>query len=103
MGESLRNLDSDLVSLLSDCCIYLVAIDGQFTEREQAWVDWRFGDGTAQEFIEKSESMQWDNFYGELAQTISVLGETEITYLRTQAPGFFIGLLEVDGFGETVL
>ena len=58
MGESLRTLDSDLVSLLSDCCIYLVAIDGQFTEREQAWVDWRFGDGTAQEFIEKSGSIQ---------------------------------------------
>ena len=101
MGEPLRNLDSDLVSLLSDCCIYLVAIDGQFTEREQAWVDWQFGDGTAQELIEKTGSIQWDNFYGDLAQTISVLGETEIAYLRTQAPGFFIDLLEVDEFGET--
>ena len=48
--------------------MYLVALDEQFTQIEQDWVDNMFGPGTSQRFIQTMGTMDWENCFADIYQ-----------------------------------
>ena len=77
MNGELAGLSPNLRETLQLCCIYLVALDEQFTEVEQQWVDAKFGTGTGDQFIEWMPSMDWENCFAYIHELLGALNEAD--------------------------
>ena len=77
--------------------MYLVALDEQFTQIEQDWVDNMFGPGTSQRFIQTMGTMDWRNCFADIYQQIITLPPTDQLFLEQSTHSLFQGLMESDG------
>ena len=96
-NDELADLSPPLRETLQLCCMYLVALDEQFTDVEQQWVDTKFGTGTGDQFIEWMPSMDWENCFSNIHNLLGTLNEIDRAYMTNQAPALFQQLMEADG------
>lgn len=96
-AATLAHLSPDLQRMLELCCIYLVAVDNQYTTKEQKWIDNHFGSGTSIHITRTIEIINWEKFFPHIYNLISALTLPEKSWLREHSPKLFHELLECDG------
>jgi len=96
----LGHLSPELQKVLELSTIYLVALDEQFTQIEQDWVDNMFGPGTSQRFIQIMGTMDWRNCFSDIYQQIITLPPSDQLFLKQSAHSLFQGLMESDGLKD---
>jgi len=96
----LGHLSPELQKVLKLCTIYLVALDEQFTQTEQDWVDNMFGPGTSQRFIQTMSTMDWRDCFSDIYQQIITLPPSDQLFLKQSAHSLFQGLMESDGLKD---
>ena len=96
----LSHLSPPLLDVLELCTLYLVALDEQFTPEEQDWVDEQFGVGTANRFIKRMPSMDWENCFDHIFQKLQQLNPQDRFFMNSQSGPLFQTLMESDGMEE---
>jgi hypothetical protein len=99
--DELNHLSPPLISVLELCTMYLVAMDEQFTPIEQDWVDAKFGPGTADQFISKMPTMDWETCFSDIHNELLQLEPKDQFYMKSVAATLFQTLMESDGL-ETI-
>ena len=78
----------------------IFALDEQFTPEEQDWVDEQFGVGTANRFIKRMPSMDWENCFDHIFQKLQQLNPQDRFFMNSQSGPLFQTLMESDGMEE---
>ena len=95
------SVSAPLLKVLELCALYLVALDEEFTHQEQTWIDFQFGRGAADRFIDQMPTTDWDSCLPNIYDLASQLDWQDARSLRFNSEGFFKALLQCDGMNKT--
>ena len=92
--------DKGLFKVLELCCMYLVALDAQFSSTEQDWVDEHFGPDSANRFIAETKVIDWEICFSEIATRLNQLKAVDQQFMKTHSRSLFQSLLKSDNVEE---